>query len=132
MLDAYMVGANVSSTQAQHLEAIASLALEMQNEMSQFSRPNGQRFSLRIGFHTGPVVAGVIGKKTFAFDLWGHTVNMASRMEETSKPGKIQVAAEVYHLLRDRFDFERRGSIVIQGVGSLETYFLRGARDQQL
>ncbi|MGF1515297.1 MAG: adenylate/guanylate cyclase domain-containing protein [Elainellaceae cyanobacterium] len=122
--DAYMVGANVSSPQPNHLTAIANLALDMQDAVSKFIRPNGQRFKLRIGFHTGPVVAGVIGKKTFAFDLWGHTVNIASRMEETSAPGKIQVTTDVYRDLYKRFEFERRGGISIQGIGFIETYFL--------
>lgn len=122
--DAYMVGANVSSHQPNHLQAIADLALDMQRAISQFSRPSGKNFKIRIGFHSGPVVAGVIGKKTYAFDLWGHTVNIASRMEETSIPGKIQVTAEVYHALREQFEFEQRGDATIQGVGLVETYFL--------
>ncbi|MEO0408113.1 MAG: adenylate/guanylate cyclase domain-containing protein [Cyanobacteria bacterium P01_A01_bin.135] len=124
--DAYMVAAGVSTPMPDHLEAIAALALDMQAEMPRFLRPDGHPFSLRIGFHAGPVVAGVIGKKTFAFDLWGHTVNLASRMEETSLPGRIQVAGDVYEALHNRFQFERRGVVSIQGLGMLETYFLDG------
>ncbi|MGB3614032.1 MAG: adenylate/guanylate cyclase domain-containing protein [Elainellaceae cyanobacterium] len=124
--DAYMVASGVSSPMPNHLEAIATLALDMQKAMAQFLRPDGQPFRLRIGFHAGPVVAGVIGKKTFAFDLWGHTVNLASRMEETSLPGRIQVSGDIYDRLHPKFRFEKRGALYVQGIGSLETYFLDG------
>ena len=127
--DAYMVAAGVSAPMPNHLKAIAALAIDMQAEMPKFIRPDGHPFVLRIGFHAGPVVAGVIGKKTFAFDLWGHTVNLASRMEETSLPGKIQVAEGVYQALNTQFQFEKRGSVAVQGLGELETYFLKGRLD---
>lgn len=128
--DAYMVASGVSAPTENHLEAIAILALAMQEVMVPFLRPDGQPFKLRIGFHSGPVIAGVIGKKTFAFDLWGHTVNLASRMEETSLPGRIQVSADIHDQLHKKFRFERRGKLPIQGIGSLETYFLEGQIDE--
>lgn len=122
--DAYMVAGGVPLPRADHLEAIAHLALDMQQVIQQFSQPDGQPFSLRIGINAGPIVAGVIGKKKLTYDLWGHTVNLASRMETTSLPGKIQVPVTVYEQLRQKFVFESRGSIEAQGIGRIETYFL--------
>ena len=78
----------------------------------------------RIGIHTGPIVAGVIGTHKFAYDVWGDTVNTASRMESHSLPGRIQVSAATRLALGDRFDFERRGTIEIKGKGMMETFFL--------
>jgi class 3 adenylate cyclase len=78
----------------------------------------------RIGIHTGPIVAGVIGTHKFAYDVWGDTVNTASRMESHSVPGRIQVSAATRLALGDRFDFERRGTIEIKGKGMMETFFL--------
>jgi class 3 adenylate cyclase len=80
---------------------------------------------LRIGICTGPVIAGVIGRNKFIYDLWGDTVNTASRMESHGAPGKTQVAETTYRSLRDRFEFEKRGTIKVKGKGSMNTYFLR-------
>lgn len=122
--DAYMVAGGVPVPRDGHLEAIANLALEMQRTIQQFVQPDGQPFHLRIGFNAGPLVAGVISKTKFTYDLWGNTVNLASRMEETSVPGKIQVPAEVYEQLKTKFTFEPRGPVMVQGMGCIETYFL--------
>lgn len=124
--DAYMVAAGIPHPVSGHLEAIANLALDMQAAIQQFQTPSGHRFSLRIGLHSGPVIAGVLGKKALAYDVWGHAVNMASRMEETSIPGKIQVSADSYNHLKAQFAFEKRGFIQLQGIGLVETYFLTG------
>lgn len=126
--DAYMVVGGVPTPREDHLEAIANLALDMQEAMADFKAltTTGYPIPLRIGIHSGPVIAGVIGKKALAFDVWGHAVNLASRMEETSLPGKIQVATASYEQLRDRFQFEKRGSVNLQGIGPIETYFLTG------
>lgn len=122
--DAYMVAGGVPVPRADHLDAIANLALDMQQTIQQFSQPDGHPFCLRIGINAGPLVAGVISKKKFTYDLWGNTVNLASRMEATSLSGKIQVPAVIYEQLKTKFVFEPRGSICAQGIGQIETYFL--------
>jgi class 3 adenylate cyclase len=81
---------------------------------------------VRIGIHTGPVIAGVIGWRKFAYDLWGDTVNTASRMEMHSQPGKIQVTQAYYELLKGKFTFEERGEIEVKGKGKMYTFFLVG------
>ncbi|NJN01556.1 MAG: response regulator [Leptolyngbyaceae cyanobacterium SL_1_1] len=122
--DAYMVAAGIPVPKTGSLEAIAHLALDMQVAIGQFSRPDGSPFELRIGLSVGPVIAGVIGLKKFAYDLWGNTVNVASRMESTSLPSKIQVTEEVYRQLKGQFAFSSRGQVPIRGLGSVKTYFL--------
>ncbi|MGF1536119.1 MAG: adenylate/guanylate cyclase domain-containing protein [Elainellaceae cyanobacterium] len=126
--DAYMVAAGVPEPRPDYLKAIAQLALDMQTTIRRFYKTDGRPFQLRIGIHSGAVVAGVIGKRKLTFDLWGHTVNLASRMEETSPPGGIQVSSEVCRQLRADFIFESCGSVAIQGVGPTQTYLLCGRR----
>ena len=81
-----------------------------------------------MGMNSGPVLAGVIGRKKFSYDVWGDPVNVASRMESHGEPGRIQVSRDTYELLRDDFTFERRGEIAIKGKGLMETYYLIGRR----
>jgi class 3 adenylate cyclase len=100
------------------------MALDMQAAIAQFRDQTGQAFNMRIGINTGPVVAGVIGLKKFSYDLWGDTVNIASRMESQSIPGRIQVTAAIYEKLKDTFEFEQRGMIDVKGRGKMTTYFL--------
>jgi adenylate cyclase len=107
-----------------HAAAIATLALKMQAALAQFNLERNQGFQLRIGINTGPVVAGVIGRRKFAYDLWGDTVNVASRMESHGMPGKIQVTEATYLELKDQYDLEPRGKITVKGRGELEAYFL--------
>ncbi|MEB3280714.1 MAG: adenylate/guanylate cyclase domain-containing protein [Lyngbya sp.] len=123
--DAYMVVGGLPLYHPDHLEAIAKMALDMQANLSQFNQKTGNNFLLRIGIHVGPVVAGVIGLSKFSYDLWGDTVNVASRMETNGVPGQIQVTTEVYQRLKDQFMFALRGSIPIKGKGEMTTYFLR-------
>jgi len=125
--DAYMVVGGVPVARPDHAAAMAEMALAMQASISQFAFPGQQPLSLRIGMATGPVVAGVIGVRKFIYDLWGDTVNVASRMESSGEPGRIQVAAVTYELLRGRYRFEHRGEIPIKGKGLLATYFLLGS-----
>jgi class 3 adenylate cyclase len=130
--DAYMAVGGVPIPCAQHAEAVAKMALAMQAAVSQFAFPGHPPLSLRIGIASGPVVAGVIGVRKFIYDLWGDTVNIASRMESTGEPGRIQVAESTYQVLRQRFRFDCRGEVAIKGRGSLPTYFLLGPLDETL
>lgn len=125
--DAYMV-AGLPEPHPDYVCAVADMALDMQQALQAFNQHAQQNLKIRIGIHTGPVVAGVIGMKKFAYDLWGDTVNTASRMESHSLPGKIQVSQTTYECLRDRYEFEARGAIPIKGKGEMSTYFLKGRR----
>ena len=123
--DEYIVVGGVPVPKADHATAIASMALDMQQEISRFRRSNnGEPFQLRIGINTGSVVAGVIGMKKFSYDLWGDTVNVASRMESQGEPGKIQVTDATYKQLKGKYHFEGRGAIAVKGKGEMHTYWL--------
>lgn len=126
--DAYMVVGGLPTPRADHAEAIAQMALDMQQEISRFQREDGKSFSLRIGIHTGPVVAGVIGLKKFSYDLWGDTVNVASRMESQGVAGRIQVTDATYNYLKDKYLFIQRGVIYVKGKGEMISYWLVGKK----
>jgi adenylate cyclase len=126
--DAYMVVGGIPEARADHALAVARMALAMREAIA--ARPLGPegKLDLRIGIHSGPVVAGVIGTRKFSYDLWGDTVNTASRMESHSEPGRIQVSGATFALLESRFSFEERGEIQVKGKGAMRTYFLTGTR----
>jgi len=126
--DSYMVAAGVPSPRPDHARALALMALEMCEQLQQMPARNGRRIAFRMGMNSGPMVGGVIGKTKFHYDLWGDTVNTASRMESHGEAGKIQVTQQTYDLLRGEFDFEPRGLIPIKGKGELQTWFLLGRR----
>ena len=126
--DAYLAAGGLPVPREDGLEAIAAMALEMQVAIADFSQSTGRNFQLRIGIDTGIVVAGVIGIKKFIYDLWGDTVNTASRMESHGKPGKIQVTEKAAHLLQKEYMLEKRGRISIKGKGQMTTYWLIGKR----
>ena len=128
--DAYMTAGGIPKPLENHTEAMADMALAMLDEVSRFEI-GGNKLDVRIGFHTGPVVAGVIGARKFSYDIWGEAVNLASRLESHSNTGKIHVSKEVYVILKDRFSFEHRGEIPVKGLGKLETYFLTGRLNNQ-
>ena len=127
--DAYMVVGGLPTPNLLHAEAIARMALDMLETINQFARETGKDFQIRIGINTGPVIAGVIGTKKYIYDLWGDTVNIASRMESQGLPGKIQVTAAAYDLLKDSFNLESRGLIDVKGKGKMECYLLIGIRN---
>jgi class 3 adenylate cyclase len=122
--DAYMIVGGMPTWEPDHLERMASLALRLAGEIARNREAQRLGIRFRIGIHTGPVVAGVIGTKKFIYDVWGDTVNVASRMESTGEAGRIQVTAAVEARLRHRFELETRGLVDIKGKGPMETYFL--------
>jgi class 3 adenylate cyclase/integral membrane sensor domain MASE1 len=125
--DAYMAVSGLPDFRADHAAAIANFALDMQIAVEEISQRAHRPFNLRIGINTGPVVAGVIGTKKFIYDLWGDTVNTASRMESFGEPGQIQVSESTYQALKETHQFELRGDIQVKGKGVLRTYWLRGS-----
>ena len=127
--DCYMVAAGVPTLRADHAQAMALMALDMREAMRSDDEVGHLGLELRIGINSGPVVAGVIGRKRFLYDLWGDAVNMASRMETSSTPGQIQVTRTTYELLRDEFELEPRGTVAIKGKGEVETWYLVGPRE---
>ena len=123
-----MVAGGLPTPRNDHAEAMAEMALDMQEEIQRFQRELGQCFNLRIGMNTGPVVAGVIGTKKFIYDLWGDAVNIASRMESQGEMGKIQVTTATKNLLNGKYAFEERGLIDVKGRGEMVTYWLTKRR----
>jgi class 3 adenylate cyclase len=124
--DAYMVAGGLPDPRPDHAQAAAEMALAMREEVARRRDPSGQPLQVRIGIDTGPVVAGVIGTSKFSYDLWGDTVNTASRMESDGVVGHIQVTARTFQCLRDGYRFQRRGPIPVKGKGEMVTYFLLG------
>jgi class 3 adenylate cyclase len=124
--DAYMVAGGLPNPRPDHAQAVAEMALAVREEVARHLDPSGQPLQVRIGIDTGPVVAGVIGRNKFIYDLWGDTVNTASRMESHGVPGCIQVTTSARQRLRDGYRFQRRGPIQVKGKGEMETWFLLG------
>jgi class 3 adenylate cyclase len=126
--DAYMVVGGLPEPAADHAEKVADMALALSDELTHIKTGGGEALSCRMGIHLGPAVAGVIGSKKFIYDVWGDTVNTASRMETNGVGGQIQCTERVYRQLSGRFNFTPRGEIDIKGKGQMSTYFLTGAR----
>jgi len=124
--DAYMVAGGIPSPRADHAHAVAEMALAVREVMAQF--PDAAGLRMRIGIHCGEAVAGVIGKRKFAYDLWGDAVNTASRMESHGAPGAIHVSEEMFAQLKDAYVLEERGVIDVKGKGQMRTYWLTAKR----
>jgi class 3 adenylate cyclase/tetratricopeptide (TPR) repeat protein len=124
--DCYMVVGGLPVNNHRHCEAVIDMAMEMIRAMEQFNAARNLSMRVRIGINTGEVVAGVIGRKKFIYDLWGDVVNTASRMESHGEPSKIHVTDAVFQAMKDKYRFEDRGVIDIKGKGQMRTYFLVG------
>ena len=118
----------IPHTIPEHLNRMAEAALQMLDEATQVRAPGGTKLAIRIGIHTGPVCAGVIGESKFIFDVWGDTVNMASRMESHGAAGRIQVTEAVHTALLGKYDFVGPMTINVKGKGPSQTWFLSGRR----
>ncbi len=124
--DSYMVVAGLPNPRDDHGDAIAEMAIDMQEAIAKYREELGLNLSIRIGIHSGPVVAGIIGTKKFIYDLWGDTVNTASRMESHGIPDGIQISEATYSLIEDKYQFEKRGLISVKGKGQMAAYLLKG------
>ena len=126
--DAYMAAAGLPKPCADHAHRCVRAGLRMLDYLEQRNRTAAFKWSLRVGVHSGPVVAGVVGKRKYAFDIWGDTVNVASRMESAGEAGRVNVSAYTYVLIRDEFACEYRGKVSAKGKGEIDMYFVTGAR----
>ena len=129
--DSYMVVSGVPEPRADHIEALACLALDMADAVAGLKDPQGRDVPLRIGLAAGPVVAGVVGARKFFYDVWGDAVNVAARMESTDVEGRIQVPQDVYERLEHAFLLEERGEVDVKGKGVMRTWYLVGRRNEQ-
>lgn len=124
--DAYMVAGGLEGSRAEDARKVIEMALGMYEDLAEFNARYQMELGMRIGINSGPVVAGVIGHSKFSYDLWGNTVNTASRMESTSIPGKIQISPSTYQHVKDYFEIEERELIECKGLGQIMTYFVKG------
>ena len=100
------------------------------DETKKIAKENIMPYDIRIGIHTGPVIAGVVGTRKFAYDIWGDTVNVASRMESSSEPGKINISEKTYLLIKDSFDCSYRGELEVKNKGKMKMYFVNSVKDK--
>lgn len=128
--DNYMVASGVPTTRPDHAQALVHLALDMLAGLERLPARNGKRINFRLGINSGPLVAGVIGKTKFHYDLWGDAVNTASRMESHGEAGQLHITQATFELLQDEFECVSRGTIDIKGKGEMTTYFVLRWRDE--
>jgi class 3 adenylate cyclase len=124
--DCYMLAGGVPDPMDDHAHAVIDAAIEFCTALEDMRERTGGALRMRIGVHSGPIVAGVIGLRKFTYDLWGDTVNVASRMESTGEPGRIHVSVNTANLVRNDFKLESRGSIEVKSLGQVETFFVNG------
>jgi len=124
--DCYMLVGGLPTNRDDHAEAVADAAMEMVAALERINSTKATELQMRVGIHTGPVVAGVIGKIKFTYDLWGDTVNVASRMESSGLPGRIHVSEQTAQALHGKFALEDRGFVECKGLGQVQTYFVNG------
>ena len=122
--DAYMAAAGLPKPCADHAQRCVRAGLRMLDYLEQRNRASAFKWSLRVGVHSGPVVTGVVGKRKYAFDVWGDTVNVASRMESSGEPGRVNISAYTYDLIRTEFECEYRGKVDAKGKGQIDMYFV--------
>lgn len=124
--DCYMMVGGLPNHRDDHAHVVADAAIEMVEALKRINEKNGTELAMRIGIHSGPVVAGVIGKIKFTYDLWGDTVNVASRMESSGMPGRIHLSEQTRSTLDSHFILEERGMVECKGLGQVKTFFLNG------
>jgi len=124
--DCYMLAGGVPDPMDDHAHAVIDAAIEFCTALEEMRERTGGALRMRIGVHSGPIVAGVIGLRKFTYDLWGDTVNVASRMESTGEPGRIHVSVNTANLIKNDFKLESRGSIEVKSLGQVETFFVNG------
>ncbi len=125
--DAYMCAGGIPIANTTHAKDVIKVALAMQTFIREQDKQSATRFEFRMGVHTGPVVAGIVGMKKFAYDIWGDTVNTAARMEQNGQTGEINISGSTYELIKDEFECVPRGKIKVKGKGELEMYFVKQA-----
>ena len=127
--DNYMIAAGVPTPRADHATTLAALALDIVQGLKELPDRGGKRLEFRLGINSGPIIAGIIGKMKFQYDLWGDTVNVAARMEQHGEVGKVHISAASYELIKDAFECDPRGVIPIKGKEKMETWFVVAPRN---